>query len=166
MEGLVWQSVYCWSNRVNRIPHQSVLFKKFMTFHGCHNWQQDPQVWKALLFAFTFVCKGFAHCQGGSPRRSIYPLFQMKLPHFPGVRRRGVNERNAKEWITASSAAQSALWLGKERNVHGEVVKLVSFSEKGPKKSWKCFCRAKVNNVGLSPSLLQHRPRAKPWRGM
>lgn len=51
-----------------------------------------------------------------------------------------------------SQPREPVLGLCKELNVRGEVVELVSFSEKSPKKSWKCFCRANVNNAGLSPS--------------
>lgn len=57
----------------------------------------------------------------------------------------------ARQSNESQPAQEAFLGLCKELHVRGEVVELVSFSEKSPKKSWKCFCRANVNNAGLSP---------------
>lgn len=56
---------------------------------------------------------------------------------------------------------------GKERNVHGEVVELVSFSEKKAlRRAGNVFVEQMSTMQDSPPHLLQQTPKAKPRRGM
>lgn len=55
--------------------------------------------------------------------------------------------------------SQPHLLLLKNTVLVGKWLDWFPWLKKGPKKSWKCFCRANVNSAGLSPVAFSRDPK-------